>query len=271
MVAERDDRYRPWRASTLEAVARILGQTDGGLSNSEIDRLLARCGLPDPGSGTKWKRIATALEQAQQADGSCQPAVNIITASMSPQTYIGNQRLFADRRDRLNEVLVFEGLKVTDEGKVAKGPLAKTLSEAAAHAGTLRLELERRGTHVQVLRYCTTELLERNTFHAMLEATKSVAARLREMTGFGLDGAALAREAFLGDSPKVAVTPPTTETDKGEQRAFGNLVIGVFGLFRNPHAHDPRIDRAVADDDLLDGLTILSMIHRRLDRASVMP
>jgi hypothetical protein len=42
-------------------------------------------------------------------------------------------------------------------------------------------------------------------------------------------------------------------------------------MFRNPVAHDPRLKRTVADDELLELLTTLSMIHRRLDDARTTP
>ncbi|MFJ8158808.1 TIGR02391 family protein [Streptomyces sp. NPDC094468] len=55
----------------------------------------------------------------------------------------------------------------------------------------MRAELRRRSTHPEVLRYCTLEILAKNPFHAGLEAVKSVADRLRTLTGQGLDGARL--------------------------------------------------------------------------------
>jgi uncharacterized protein (TIGR02391 family) len=55
----------------------------------------------------------------------------------------------------------------------------------------VRAELRRRGTHPDVLRYCTDELLARDTFHAQLEATKSVFDKLRTRTGQSADGATL--------------------------------------------------------------------------------
>lgn len=42
-------------------------------------------------------------------------------------------------------------------------------------------------------------------------------------------------------------------------------------MFRNPTAHDPRISRAVSDDELLELLTMVSMVHRRLDAATINP
>jgi hypothetical protein len=40
-------------------------------------------------------------------------------------------------------------------------------------------------------------------------------------------------------------------------------------MFRNPVAHDPRLRRTVTDDELLELLTTLSMIHRRLAAATL--
>lgn len=40
-------------------------------------------------------------------------------------------------------------------------------------------------------------------------------------------------------------------------------------MFRNPTAHDPRISRPLGDDEPLELLMIASMVHRRLDRASI--
>ena len=40
-------------------------------------------------------------------------------------------------------------------------------------------------------------------------------------------------------------------------------------MFRNPVAHDPRALRAVTDTQLLELATALSLVHRRLDVATV--
>ena len=46
-----------------------------------------------------------------------------------------------------------------------------------------------------------------------------------------------------------------------------NLIKGVFGAFRNTAAHAPQIHWAVSEQDALDILTTLSLVHRRLDAA----
>lgn len=104
----------------------------------------------------------------------------------------------------------------------------------------------------------------------MLEAAKSIADRLRAMSSLGADGALLVDATLTPASgPKIAINMSTTDTDRSEQAGFASLVKGVFSMYRNPTAHDPRIRRTVTDAELLEMLTIVSMIHRRLDTSVV--
>ncbi|MEU5416693.1 TIGR02391 family protein [Streptomyces clavifer] len=45
------------------------------------------------------------------------------------------------------------------------------------------------------------------------------------------------------------------------------LIKGLGSMYRNPAAHDPRLNRPVGDEELLEMLTTLSVVHRRLDAA----
>lgn len=264
-------RHPPWDQQVVEGVADVLGATDTGLTGSEIGRLLAGMGLTDPGSGvTKRVRLGHALLAHQAADGASNVVINFIKEAMAPVRYRENPGLRTFRQDALNEVLVYEGLCVRDDGRLARGARATTLNEAAQHASSLRAELRRRGVHADVLRYCTDEILTRNAFHAMLEATKSVFDKLRERTGLSGDGAALVEAALSPGktgTPRLAINQLATHTDRDEQNGLANLIKGLSGMFRNPVAHDPRLKRTVTDDELLDLLTMLSMVHRRLDAA----
>lgn len=53
-----------------------------------------------------------------------------------------------------------------------------------------------------------------------------------------------------------------------QQKGFANLLKGISGMYRNPTAHDPRARGTVTDAELLELLTTLSMVHRRLDSAT---
>ena len=96
-------------------------------------------------------------------------------------------------------------------------------------------ELEQRGVHTDVLEFCRAELLQEDYFHAVLEATKSLSAKIREKSGLTTDAAELAMSAFgLGkaDIPYLAFNSLQRETHKSEQRGLMNLFVGMFGTFR---------------------------------------
>jgi uncharacterized protein (TIGR02391 family) len=125
-----------------------------------------------------------------------------------------------------------------------------------------------------VLVYCSQEVLERNAFHAALEASKSIPDRLRRMTGLSGDGAVLVDETMtvgVAGDPLVRINSLASDSDRDEQKGFVNLCKGLLGMFRNPVARDPRISRPISDDELLEVLMIVSMIHRRLDSAALRP
>ena len=67
-------------------------------------------------------------------------------------------------------------------------------------------------------------------FHAVLEAVKSVADKLRTRTGLTDDGATLVDRALASDPPLLAINPLKSESEKGEQRGFANLLRGTFGM-----------------------------------------
>ena len=68
---------------------------------------------------------------------------------------------------------------------------------------------------------------------------KSIAAKIRSISGFTTDGAELVQQAFGSSTPFLAINSLRTETEKGEQRGFANLLVGLFGTIRNPLAHKP--------------------------------
>jgi uncharacterized protein (TIGR02391 family) len=108
--------------------------------------------------------------------------------------------------------------------------------------------------------------MEDNYFHAVLEASKSVAERIREMTGLQNDGAELFDLAFAINHPLLALSRLESESQKSEQKGFGTFLKGIFGVFRNPHAHAPKIVWPMDENDAVDLLTMVSYAHRKLDR-----
>jgi uncharacterized protein (TIGR02391 family) len=264
-------RVEPFEDVHIEAIARVLGDTDSGLTGSEIGRLLAQCNIPDPSPDrTKRHRLASALGERQRRDGAGNCVLQFIQKALNPVRFVSAPETFEPMRSSINEVLSFSGLRLTEEGSLQPRAPAKTLSDAAARTKRLRDEMLRRGVHGEVLRFCLPDLLQQDCFDSVFEATKGLGERIREMTGLEEDGAALVDRAFgLGQSglPMLAFNSLRTQSERSEQSGLASLMKGVFGTFRNPAAHTPKIRWPVPEPDALDLLTTLSLIHRRLDNA----
>jgi uncharacterized protein (TIGR02391 family) len=248
-------------------------QTTSGLTGPEIGYLLqdARIEDVDP-ANTKSKRLFNAFVTNQNAKGYGNHIVMFITRALNPVSYTGRPAVFNARREELNAVLLFCGMSVGDDGKMHRVTPATNLGDALARASRLHAALESRQVHDDVLTFCRAELLQSNYFHAVFEALKSIAAKIRSMSGLASDGAELVQQAFgLNGGPILAINALTTDTDKGEQRGFGNLLTGLFGTIRNPLAHNPKIEWDMSEQDALDILTMASLIHRKLDNAKTHP
>jgi uncharacterized protein (TIGR02391 family) len=266
-----------WPPGVVETVCRVLAATGyPGLSGSEIGRLLAMRGFQDVApAATKWRRLEAAMRTRQQADRASNCLIRFILDAMEPSRYVDDPARFHALRDSLTEALALVGLRINDQGQVAKATVAATLDGVARLAGRLQTELRRRGVHDQVLTYCSEELIRRSLFHAVFEATKGLAARLRTLSGSALDGTELVDHCFAAKQgpPVVRINAYVTLTDRSEHSGFANLLRGVFGTFRNPPAHTPRAagDWSISEADALDLFSLLSFVHRRLDDAVAQP
>jgi uncharacterized protein (TIGR02391 family) len=188
---------------------------------------------------------------------------------MSPARHVGQHDYFDGQRSQLNEVLAFAGLELGEDGKIGAVTPVSTLTEAAQRADQLRRILRERDVHPDVLRFCREELLVSNYFHTVFEATKSVAETIRQKSGLTTDGSELVDTAFAFKSqiPHLALNSLQTESEQSEQKGFMNLLKGLFGTFRNTTAHAPKITWPIDKKDALDILSLVSLVHRRIDSA----
>lgn len=256
---------------TLRAICDVLGDTSSGLTGGEISRLLADCAIDDPNpAATKRHRLFEALSARQKRDGCGNHVLNFVVQAMRPIRYLESRGTFEERRARLNERLLFAGLSLGADGQPSRASAVSTIPEAQQRASRLQSILRERGVHSDVLRFCRAELLQDNYFHAVFEAAKSVAEKIRQLSGLSSDGAELVDQAFgipQGGHPRLAFNSLRTETERSEHRGFANLLRGLFGAFRNTTAHAPKILWPINEQDALDILTIASLLHRRLDSA----
>lgn len=257
-------------SNQLQAICKVLADTKNGLTGSEIGQLLAQLGLNDPTPDmTKWKRLYNALVEKQNRDGHGASVCQFIQGAMEPVRFTGEHERFEERRDTLNRVLAFLGFSLGDDGRLRKGQTARTLSEAEMRADRLRTELRRRQVHRHILDVCKARFLQQDYFYAVLEAAKSIAKKIREKSGFTSDGSQLVEEAFgIGKKslPFLAFNTLVTDSERSEHNGLANLIKGLFGVFRNPTAHEPEHVWPISERDAIDLLTIASLIHRRLDK-----
>lgn len=255
--------------SVIESISKLLGETSSGFSGTQIGKLLQDSGINDIDSGnTKWKRLNSALVYKQEQDKCANNILMFIQNALNPARHYNNLEWFNTTRFNLNKILSFEGLHLGENGKITSTKKSNTISEAAARASKLKEHLISRNVHPDVLHYCKEELLVDNYFHAVFEATKSVADKIRNKTGLTTDGAPLVDEAFSFKAiPHLAINTLQSESEQSEQKGFMNLLKGLFGTFRNTTAHAPKITWKIEEIDALDILSLVSLVHRRLDKA----
>ena len=260
---------KPFSRGELEAVCQVLADTDEGLTGSEIGSILGQVRVADVApTMTKWKRLFNALAQKQNRTRSGDRVLAFISYALEPARYHRDSAKLEELRDKVNAtLLLYDGLRFGEDGRFHRTRKASSLPEAQRRANRLRSALERREVHPDVLHYCSAEFLGDNPFHAVLEATKSVAEKIRKKTGLTSDGARLVQDALAGNSPLLRINPLVSEPHKGEQRGFANLLMGMFGTFRNPTAHAARVTWRMSEEDALDLFTLASYAHRRLDGA----
>lgn len=261
----------PFSASSLESISKILGDTDNGLTGSKIGQILTECSIADTHpTHTKWQRLYNALTNHQNEKQYGNHVVAFINKVIDPVKHTSKPEIFRKYREQLIPILSFSALGINENGKINWVKKAESLDDALSRANRIKAELERRKAHAEVMLYCREELMRESSFHAVLEALKGIASRMRALSGFGEDGAELVTKMFsLGkdDNPEFAINDLKDDSMKSEQKGFVNLLIGMFGMFRNTTAHAARISWLMPETDALDILTAVSLVHRKLDKA----
>ena len=256
-----------FNSAQLESLSKAIADTDRGLTGTELGYMLSESKIKDVDpTNTKWKRLYNAFVQEQNESKMGNRILGFISKAMNPARYVGEKDTFVWRQHAINEPLAFYGLQFEEDGKFHKVPFAKTLSEAEDRANRLRTILRERNVHPDVLIYCRAELLDQNYFHAVLEATKSVADKIRLRTGISTDGAVLVDQAFGGQSPLLRINSLVNESHWSEHKGFASLLKGMFAMFRNPTAHAPRVTWGMCEEDALALFTLASYAHRRIDK-----
>lgn len=251
----------------IESICNMIADTNAGLTGSEIAKILKDCGITDVDSmNTKRIRLYNAFVGNQNQTQCSNAILNFIAQAMHPARYLGKEELFYSRLNDLNQRLSFIGHELTREARFKKVSAAKTLSEAQERASHYKAKLELRNVHPEIIKYCNEELVKENYFHSVFEGVKSVAQRLRYMTGVHADGNPLVEVIFSTANPLLKINPLVTDTHRSEHLGLANSIKGLFGLIRNPTAHTPKIKFVIDEQEALDIMTVVSFVHKKLDK-----
>ena len=252
----------PLPEGQVEVLSKLLGECGSG---SDIDRVLRDRGLADnSGESTKWRRLYSVFLEVQRQQHSAARVLDFIQSFLTPARFVGRSEEFEGRRQQLNTILAFSGLEYGKDGQFRRTEAVQTLDKAEARVRTIRAKFKGRRIHAEVLKYCNTELMQDDYFHAVFEACKGLAQRIREMSGANGDGAALIDQVFSIEQPLLAFNSLRTETEKSEHKGFAALLKGCFAAGRNPLAHQPKL-LWQGEDDAADYLSLISLLHRKLD------
>lgn len=248
----------------VERAAHVLGECGTG---DEISRIFECIGVrDDSGESTKWRRINGVLWRAQLRDGNATKFIDFTQHILVPVRFVGRGDAFKSLLDGFNQIVYFDGIKYNEDGTFSRISPITTLTAAERHANSLRLRLIERNAHSEVLKYCTAELVANDAFHAMFEASKGLFERIRQKSGLLLDGNKLIDQAFGGQLPRLALNSLQTRTEQDEQQGYMFLLKGCASACRNPLAHEPRVLWAGNDEDALDSLVLISLLHKKLDK-----
>lgn len=244
----------------LEGIAKILGNA---ASKSELCNILSQTQIKfNFQESTKWRFLKDAFIRNQEEYHSWNHILNFIKEVLDPVRFVNNGSDFNHYRERLNDILHFKGLAYTENKEFKRVNQVKSLDELPKR---WRTELEKRNIHYEIFKYCTSELLQDDIYHAVFEATKGLFERIRELSGVHKDGSKLIDSVFATTKPILAFNQLKTETEKSEQVGFMHLLKAACSLIRNPIAHEPRKLWA-GEENALIWFSLLSLAHQMLDK-----
>ncbi len=199
------------------------------------------------------------FSDSQRQHGCANRIVDFIQSFLAPGRFVGNSTEFENPSTQVNAILLLSGLEFGKDGKFRMGKMATTLDQAEARLKIIKHKLYGRAIHPEVTKYCRAELLQDNYFHAVFEASKGLAQRIRDLSGIEGDGAILVDKVFAIESPILAINSLGSLTEESEHKGFAQLLKGCFAAVRNPLAHEPKI-LWEGEDDAADYFTLMYLI-----------
>ena len=250
-----------------QALRNFAGVLSSVLTHGKITEMLEFCNIPQAEGSNKVDRLFYAFKRIQDRNGCGNNVIDFIQKTITPRRYADNQE-FEREKAAINEKLLYEGFEINEIGQILQCKKAQTISEAKERSQKIKTKIRGMRIHSEIIKYCDEEWLNEDYFHAVEEVAKSVFDRLRNMTGIHQDGGELVTTCFsLGKTgiPVLALNRLETVSEQSEQKGFMNFCIGFYGLYRNPKAHNARVNEDVKLEQFAEVLVVASIIHERLD------
>jgi len=275
----------PLNEQQLKAICSALADTSRGLTKTELSRLLEQCQIPTVDDGSRsdghvysWglnKRdwLYNCFVESINKNQSFMAIYHFIERALNPVNYTNesSREKYNFMFEETNKVLLFVGLEITREGRIKPAVQAKTLDEVDRRVNSLRKQLYNRAIHDEVKKYCIKDYLRKDYYDTVFEAAKSLAERVRDITGLTADGGALFQTAFSKQDPHIFFNSLKTDSEISEYIGLKELLESIFHLVRNPAAHTPKINWRIDETKALDILTVISFAHKYLDECHRMP
>ncbi|WP_231095197.1 hypothetical protein [Prevotella intermedia] len=134
--------------NVIEMIANILGDTDKGLTGSEIHRLLLQANIEDKTQEgvmiAKRKNLFNSLASVQNKNKCSNNILQFIGYALAPSRYVENEEEFERIRSKVNQQLAFVGYELSESGKFREITVASTISDIQIKANNLKQEVEQR-------------------------------------------------------------------------------------------------------------------------------
>lgn len=283
---------------TLERVAEVICGGGPGCENApgpyrtgaEIHRFLSAAGVdPPPFSGTrKWWTLEVLRQLNIEEDGDVVPQgiERVSLRLMDEHEYMDSLETFPAVRDRLNSILVADGVQIEwhpgaqeyflralppDEWATAVeqlvGPDALAQRKIAPPGNACSL-FEQLQLHPLIKEVSGGLYRDGHYAQAILEAFKAINNLVKRKAGRpDLDGRDLMAKALRKEAPILKLAPLATQSDMDEQEGFMLLFMGAMVGIRNPKAHE--IVSQANPNRALEYLAFASLLCHRVDESTV--
>lgn len=257
----------------IESICNVIADTDDGLTGRELRHLLELCGVPYDPRITPNKRewFFNCIADKFNKEHSLLLFKRMIEEAINPAlfTNLAKRDQFEFLVNGINKVLLLDGHEIDKSGKIVEVNQAKNLDEVDRRVNEREAIFQKRNFHPSVVHLSKKEFVNGQYFEAVFEASKGLSKKISEMTGLTGDGANLFEKAFSTKNPYLVLNRLQTETERNEHNGLRTLLNAIFLMFRNPQAHNLKLDWPVNEVKALDALSLISFAFKGLDQCQV--